>query len=150
MTMNPPLPLRSPRETLGGYVFLPRLIDKVRLQAQGKLPPEYIGNLLKPGLTLDGRLLAFTGLDAEELRRAILAAKTDEEILAWVERHAKPHTDDDKRRWIAEIDAYRPNAEWATWRREVYKNLATRADPATLNLFDLIDMDEGRISMRKE
>ncbi|MDC4227500.1 MAG: DUF5069 domain-containing protein [Candidatus Manganitrophus sp.] len=27
--------LRSPRERLGGYLLLPRLIDKVRLHAQG-------------------------------------------------------------------------------------------------------------------
>jgi hypothetical protein len=146
--MNHPIPLRSPRETLGGYVILPRLIDKVRLHAQGKLPAEYIGNLLKPGLTLDGRFLVFTGLDAEELRRAILAAKTDREVLAWVEQHAKPHTETEKRQWIAEIETYRPNAERAKWRREVYKELATSIDPAALNLFDLIDMDEGRIPIK--
>ena len=146
--MNHSLPIRSPRETLGGYVFLPRLIDKVRLHAQGKLPPEYIGNLLKAGLTLDGRLLTFTGLDAEELRRAILAAKTDEEVLIWVERHAKPHTEAEKQRWITEIEAYRPNAESARRRREVYKEVASVIDPATLNVFDLIDMDEDRIPMK--
>jgi len=148
MNSIPSIPIRSPRETLGGYVILPRLIDKVRLHARGKLPPEYIGNLLKPGLTLDGRFLTFTGLDAEELRRAILGAKTDEEVLAWVEKHAKPHTDDDKRRWIMEIEAYRPDSEWAKWRREVYKEIASMIDPATLNLFDLIDMDEGRIPIK--
>jgi hypothetical protein len=146
--MNQSPALRSPRETLGGYVFLPRLIDKVRLHAQGKLPPEYIGNLLKPGLTLDGRLLTFTGLDAEELRRAILVAKTDEEVLTWVERHAKPHTEAEKRKWIAEIEAYRPNAESAQRRREVYKKVASVIDPATLSVFDLIDMDEGRVRMK--
>lgn len=146
--MIPPSPLRSPRERLGDYVILPRLIDKVRLQSRGKLPPQYIGNLLKPGLTLDGRLLTFTGLDPEELRRSILAVKTDEEILAWVEKHARPHTEEDKRRWITEIEAYRPNAEWAQWRREVYREIAAKVDPATLNLFDLIDMDEGRIPIK--
>jgi len=149
MNFTPSPPLRSPRETLGGYVILPRLIDKVRLHAQGKLPPEYIENLLKPGTTLDGRFIAFAGLDAEELRRAILASRTDAEILAWVERNAKPHTEDDKRQWIVEIEAYRPNAEWANWRRKVYTEIAAKIDPATLNLFDLIDMDEGRIAIRK-
>jgi len=148
MTINRGVSLRSPRETLGGYVILPRLIDKVRWHAQGKLPPEYIGNLLKPGLTCDGRFLAFTGLNAEELRRVILAAKTDAEILAWIEQHAKPHTETEKQKWILEIEAYRPNSEWAHWRREVYKDIAARVDPATLSLFDLIDMDEGRIPMK--
>ncbi len=145
MNSTPSPPLRSPRETLGGYVFLPRLIDKVRLHAQGKLPPAYIGNLLKPGLTLDGRFFTFTGLDAEDLRRAILAMKTDEEVLAWVERHAKPHTEAEKQRWIVEIEAYRPDAQAARRRREVYIEVAVIVDPATLNVFDLIDMDEGRI-----
>jgi hypothetical protein len=142
--MNHCIPLRSPRQTLGGYVFLPRLIDKVRLHAQGKLPLEYIGNLLKAGLTLDGRFLTFTALDTEDLRRAILAAKTDEEVLAWVESHAKPHTKTEKQQWIAEIEVYRPSAEWAQWRREAYKEVAAKIDPATLSIFDLIDVDEGR------
>ncbi|EQD24865.1 MAG: hypothetical protein D084_Lepto4C00325G0003 [Leptospirillum sp. Group IV 'UBA BS'] len=39
--------LRSPREKLGGYVVLPRLIDKVRLRASGRLPPDYLANLLR-------------------------------------------------------------------------------------------------------
>jgi hypothetical protein len=129
---------------LGGYVFLPRLIDKVRLHARGKLPVEYIGNLLKPGLTLDGRLLTFTGLDAVELRRAILGAKTDGDVLLWVEHYARPHTETEKQEWIAEIEAYRPDPERAQWRREAYKEVAVKIDPATLSLFDLIDMDEGR------
>ena len=59
--------IRSPREKLGGYVFLPRLIDKVRLHARGELPFEYIGNLLGKGTTLDQRFLEFTGLDREPL-----------------------------------------------------------------------------------
>jgi hypothetical protein len=121
------------------------LIDKVRLHAKGLLPPEYTPNLLAPAPNLDGRFLAFTGLDAEALRKAIMAAKTDAEVLAWVEQNAKPHTEEEKRQWIQEIEAYRPNAEWAKWRREVYKELAATVDPAALNVFDLIDMDEGRI-----
>ena len=39
MDIPTPVLLRSPRESLGGYILLPRLIDKVRLLAQGQLPP---------------------------------------------------------------------------------------------------------------
>jgi Domain of unknown function (DUF5069) len=130
---------------LGGYILLPRLIDKVRLHAKGILPPEYVSNLLAPAPCLDGRFLAFTGLDAEFLRNAILAAKTDAEIQAWVERNAKPHTEAEKRQWGEEIDTYRPNAQWAGYRRKIYKEIAAKIDPATLSILDLIDMDEGRI-----
>ena len=42
--------------------------------------------------TLDGRFLAFTGLNAEALRRVIVSSRTDDEVLAWVQDHAKPVT----------------------------------------------------------
>ena len=50
---NPLAALRSPRETLDGYIILPRLIDKVRVQARGELPAAYQRNLLhRPGFLL--------------------------------------------------------------------------------------------------
>lgn len=137
--------LRSPRETLGGYALLPRLIDKVRLHARGQLPPEYAKNLFAPPAALDGRLLEFTGLDGEALRGAIRAAGTDAEVLAWVEKNARPHTEAEKHAWIESIEAYRPEGEKAMWRRNTYREVAAKVDPATLSVFDLIDMDEGRI-----
>ena len=74
MDVPKPLPLRSHRESLGGYILLPRLIDKVRLLAQGQLPQAYAANVLRTGFTLDGRFLAFTGLNAEALRQVILSS----------------------------------------------------------------------------
>lgn len=92
MDLPKPVPLRSPRELLGGYILFPRLIDKVRLLAQGQLPQAYAANVLGTEFTLDGRFLAFTGLDAEALRRMILSNHTDDEVLAWVQEHARPTT----------------------------------------------------------
>ena len=51
MDVPKPVPLRSLEETLGGYILLPRLIDKVRLLAQGQLPQAYAANVLNAGLT---------------------------------------------------------------------------------------------------
>lgn len=135
---------RSPRETLGGYVFLPRLIDKVRLQAKGSLPPEYAGNLLKKGLTADGRFLAFTGLDGEQLRNAILSSDTDESVLAWVQRHALPKSTHEIQQWAIEIDAFRPDLNMTQTRIKMYPELAKKIDISNLGIFDMIDMDEGR------
>ena len=92
MDLPKPVPLRSPRELLGRYILFPRLIDKVRLLAQGQLPQAYAANVLGTEFTLDGRFLAFTGLDAEALRRVILSNHTDDEVLAWVQEHARPTT----------------------------------------------------------
>lgn len=140
--------LRSPRERLGGYVLLPRLIDKVRLHARGQLQPEYRDNLLSQDPTkLDGRFLAFTGLDGEQLRRVILSETSDEAVLAWVERHARTHTPAEKDAWAEEIRAYRPDAARVAYRRQVYPDLAAKVDVESLDVFDLIDMDEGRLPM---
>jgi hypothetical protein len=68
--------LRSPREALGGYILLPRLIDKVRLLTQEQLPTTYATNVLGTRFTLDGRFRTFTGLNAEALRQVILSSRT--------------------------------------------------------------------------
>ncbi len=138
---------RSPRKILGGYILLPRLIDKIRLHAEGKLPREYVKNLLRPGATLDHRFLSFTGLDGEALRRAVLSSDTDEAVLAWVEQHARPHTDEEKRQWAEEIDQYRPDSALVKYRKEIYRELALKVDVANISVLDLIDMDEGRIPL---
>ncbi len=133
---------------MGGYVLLPRLIDKVRLQARGQLQPEYEENLLSQDPTkLDGRFLAFTGLDGEQLRRVILSETSDEAVLTWVESHARPHTPAEKDAWAEEIRAYRPDASRVAYRRRVYPDLAAKVDVESLDVFDLIDMDEGRLPM---
>ena len=139
--------LRSPRESLGGYILLPRLIDKVRLHASGQLPHDYTANLLGDEYTLDGRFLAFTGLKAEALRHVIVSSRTDEEVLAWVEVHARPATRQKQRVWAQQIDRYRPDAALVDYRRRMYTDLAARIDVSSLSVLDLIDLDEGRMSL---
>ncbi|MDA8150205.1 MAG: DUF5069 domain-containing protein [Nitrospiraceae bacterium] len=142
--------LRSPRERLGGYAILPRLIDKVRLRAAGLLPPEYRSNLLRlpdPGkgfFPLDGRFLEFTGLDPAELEQAILSAQSDEAVLAWVAAHSKPHSSLEREEWSLSFDKIPPDEKRTEHRRKTYPSLAHRQDIGTLSPFDLIDIDEGR------
>lgn len=143
-----PVPLRSPRESLGGYILLQRLIDKVRLLAKGQLPQVYAANVLGAEFTLDGRFLAFTGLKAEALRQVIVSSRTDEEVLAWIRDHAKPATPIEKRAWAEQIDRYRPDAALAEYRRRIYQELAKRVDVGSLSVLDLIDMDEARLPLR--
>jgi hypothetical protein len=145
--MAPPktISLRSPRESLGGYILLPRLIDKVRLFAKGELPEAYAANLLGADYTLDGRFLAFTGLNAEALRQAIVSSRSDEELLLWVQNHANPATDLDKQGWAEQIERYRPDAALAEYRRRMYPDLAAKLDVNSISVLDLIDLDEGRL-----
>jgi hypothetical protein len=139
-------PLRSPRESLGGYILLPRLIDKVRLHAKGQLPQAYAANLLGSAHTLDGRFLAFTGLKAEALRQAVLLSRTDDEVLQWVQNHARLTTAHEKQAWAEEIARYRPDAALVEYRRLTYPHLADTIDLNTVSVLDLIDMDEDAFS----
>ena len=136
--------LRSPRERLGGYVILPRLIDKVRLHAQGLLPEPYVPFLLRPGLPLDGRFLALTGLQPEALRQAVCSTKHDPDILAWVREASAPNSPEEVEAWSAALEQLRPDPVLARFLARLSPELALQVDFTQHPLFDLIEMDEGR------
>lgn len=77
-------PPRSPRVALGGYVHLPRLLDKARAAAAGKL-----GEFIYP-CPLDQRFFAFTGLSADALLAEVALGRSDTEMLAWVHDNSRP------------------------------------------------------------
>ena len=81
LTLHPP---RSPRVKLGGFVHLPRLLDKARAAAAGKL-----GEFIYP-CPLDNRFFAFTGLDANAVLSEAKSGKSDTEMLAWVMANLNP------------------------------------------------------------
>ena len=152
-TFDPKTVLRSPRETLAGYVILPRLIDKVRLHDRGALPSDYHPNLLSGGeKTFDGRFLLFAGIAPEELRAAILSSPDDETVGQWVQRKARFRTPEEIRGWSA-VQAHSlsaPTPERIAMRKSFYPGPANFLDHSLLgsvNPFDLIDFDEGRISL---
>lgn len=150
---DPKTILRSPRETLSGYVFLPRLIDKVRLASRGLLPEDYRPNLLAGSdRTFDGRFLLFTGIDPEELRAAILSLPGDEAIGEWVRKRANTRPPEEIRDWSeSSVSALSvPTPERIAQRQRSYPEAAKALPPellASLNPLDLIDFDEGRLSL---
>ena len=128
-------PPRSPRVRLGGYVQLPRMLDKLRATLAGT-NGEYHYNC-----PLDQHLINFLGLDSEALKT--VGTKSDTEVLAWVTANAK------HKRTAPEIIA------WSNWQenrapdncdgREFLNTLhkagaPNREDIATW--FDVLDMDD--------
>src|SRR5438552_4454115 len=91
LTLHPP---RSPRARLGGYVILPRMLDKGRATLAGR-NGEYHYNC-----PLDQRILSFLGLDAEALKQQLTTGKGDGEILEWIQQNAKnKHSDAEIQVW---------------------------------------------------
>src|SRR5450432_1868303 len=80
LTQRPP---RSPRCRLGGYVLLPRMLDKGRAEIAGQ-NGEYNYNC-----PLDQHLVNYLGFDAAELREQLAAGKGDGEILEWLNANAE-------------------------------------------------------------
>ncbi len=149
---DPKAVLRSPRETMEGYVFLPRLIDKVRLASRGLLPEDYHPNLLsESNRTFDGRFLLFTGIHPEELRAAILSFPGDDAVCGWVRKKAIIRPSEEIRAWsengVSALSV--PTTDRIVQRSRSYPEAAKALPPdllASLNPLDLIDFDEGRLS----
>jgi len=82
LTQRPP---RSPRVRLGGFVILPRMLDKGRATI-AKKHGEYHYNC-----PLDQMFLNFVGIDVKKLTKELAKGKGDGEILEWIEKNAKHH-----------------------------------------------------------
>jgi len=77
---------RSPRETMCGWMHLPRLIDKVRLHLAGKLHPDYQPNF---GKGFDGLWLESAGITKEQFIEVVKKSVTDGEVCDWVLKNVK-------------------------------------------------------------
>ena len=71
LTKRPP---RSPRVKLGGYVILPRMLDKGRANVAGKQGEYHYA------CPLDHRFLDFVGIDPEALKKELADGKGDGRI----------------------------------------------------------------------
>jgi hypothetical protein len=74
-------PPRGPREELGGLLFLPRTIDKVRAKLQGTL------GFYKVAPGFSGYLFEWLGITEEDFTEAVRAARNDDDVVTWLVAH---------------------------------------------------------------
>jgi hypothetical protein len=132
---------RSPYEKLGGYVHLPRLIDKARLHRKGLLN----GYNYKT-VGFDKHLLAFLKLDPEAFEEAVSRLDNDAAILEWVKQNGDEHSLEAIEQWNQAMVSRHPDtaakkARFVHFLKEA--GGAARKDIRTY--FDLIEFDEGRL-----
>ena len=135
LTLRPP---RSPRVRLGGYVLLPRMLDKCRAELAGQ-NGEYHYNC-----PLDQRFLQFTGIDPEAMKAEVAKGLGDGEILAWVTANAPhKHSDVEISQWSAFRDAAVPSDNES---REFFNEQIAKAGGAAREdigtWFDYLDLDD--------
>jgi hypothetical protein len=134
LTQRPP---RSARVRLGGYVILPRMLDKGRAVIAGK-HGEY-----KYACPLDQQFLEYAGIDADKLKEQLVEGKGDGEILTWIEANAK------NKRTASEIGAWSCSQEHRVpmdvESREFFTKLHKGVAPEREDVgawFDLLDIDD--------
>jgi hypothetical protein len=81
LTQRPP---RSPRVRLGGYVLLPRILDKGRASVAGK-----IGEFRYGAKAMDRHFFNFVGIDPDALKDELARGGSDLEVLTWIQSNAK-------------------------------------------------------------
>lgn len=90
--------LRSSYEKVGGIVFFGRMLDKIRLNAAGQLPPGY--NLGTADWTwFDARCTRFLGVEYAAVVERALGGGTDEEILEWCFRQGRRRSPEEIEVW---------------------------------------------------
>lgn len=135
LTVRPP---RSPRATLGGYVLLPRMLDKARATVAGT-NGEYHYNC-----PLDQHILMFLGIDPDALLAQLKEGKGDTEILAWITENQKnKRTPWEIENWSAYQNRRGPDSDAETVKffyGEVNRLAPAREDVKTW--FDYLDLDD--------
>lgn len=134
LTQHPP---RSARVRLGGYVILPRMLDKGRATLAGKNGEYHYA------CPMDQRLLQFLGLDADALKQQLAAGKGDGEILDWILANGKnKHTDSEVLGWSAHQEQRVPTDPDS---RNYFNDIHAKSAPHREDIgtwFDLLDVDD--------
>ena len=131
---------RSPYERLGGYVHLPRLIDKAKLHRKGLLN----GYNYKT-VGFDKHLLAFLELNADAFEEAANRLQEDSAILDWVVQNGAKHSAEEIEEWNqAMISRHPDTAEKKARFLHFLKEAGGDGRDDIRTYFDLIEFDEAR------
>ena len=134
LTTRPP---RSPRVRLGGYVILPRLLDKCRATLASK-NGEYSYNC-----PLDQYFLKFAGVDPDALQKQVAAGLGDGAILCWIEKNQKHHRSGQEiEAWSDYMNRRAPASMEQRERMNQYQSEAGKDREDITTWFDVLDLDD--------
>ena len=137
--------LSSPFNHVNGIVYFGRMLDKIRLAAAGKLPPDWeAARGTKHKTSFDSRCCRFLQIDYSALEvEALKGDKSDAELLAWAFQHGRQPDDQEIEVW----NAFMTKRGWrdAGTQRLNERLAETGLPPGTVQtMFEFIDLDEGR------
>jgi hypothetical protein len=129
-------PPRAGRETVFGFYFLPRTIDKLRAELPG-------GNM-GPYLNHDTGFSAFVvrrlGLKMDEFRAAVAAAENETDVIAWLAARIDPANAPAMNAKLESFVVERMSPEDQELVRMRHPVLAER--PGLTKILDILDADD--------
>jgi hypothetical protein len=141
--MNDPIYPRSPRETMCGWMHLPRFIDKTRLQLAGRLHPDYTANFCKG---FDQLWLETARVSAQQFIDVVRQSITDGEVCDWVLKNVKQPDSVKAAHRERMLGSPRPDDPAMQERLKMRKQQAGLSHRDDIRSFvDFIDADEKRI-----
>ena len=85
-----------------GLVYFARMLDKIRLNAEGRLAPGYLLGVEDPTV-FDSRCTRFLGVNYDELAARTLQGGSDDEILDWCFSKGRKPSEEEIEIWNAFI-----------------------------------------------
>src|ERR1700740_1967698 len=127
---------RSPRNRLGGYALMARMIDKGRADLQGSVGEYHFA------CPLDQMLFAFKGVQADDVKKLLGSGATDEQVVTWFSNHGTTKTTQEITTWSDGVEAYRPydDPEKRDWFASECDKIGLKAETATL--VDYLEADD--------
>ena len=135
LTVTPP---RGPRETMLGLTFMPRTVDKIRAE----LPGGNLGPYLNEPRGISAFMCRRIGVEMADLRAAVAAAKSEDEVKAWLRERIDPAGVAETNAKLESLTIERLSAEDQEMVRHHHPIL--RSKPELVRFYDIFEADEAR------
>ena len=135
-----PLPIK-----IKGIVHFGRMLDKMRLAAAGKLPPDWEASRgVKAPTSFDSFCCKFLQINYAALEAETLKGdRSDEQLLEWAFQHGHKPTEEEIEIWNR-YDQALIGTDSATKRLNERLAQIGLASGTVQTMFEFIDLDEGR------
>jgi hypothetical protein len=132
---------RSPREVLGGYVLVARILDKCRAKLNGTNGEYTFG----PGI--DEYFWRFTGIESDAFEKFVATGADDDAVAQWIRQHSKVQERIDIVKWNNQLRYARlnelPDPTQAALDEYIQKHVPKHRPVYVA--FDIYDLEEGRL-----
>jgi hypothetical protein len=134
LTTRPP---RGPRETMLGLTFMPRTVDKLRAE----MPGGNIGPYLNEPRGISAFLCRRIGVEMDDLRATVAAAKDESEVEAWLRERIDPAGVDETNRKLESLTIERLSPEDQEMVHHHHPMLRSR--PELVRFYDIFEADDA-------